>query len=190
MDFLNPSLLFNIINVMKQIISLVLVITIIAIACKKNKDVIPTSGTTSATINGKNWTANFVGGAKKDDSTISFIAKIQKLNEFKEPYPYDNLGFIIKKDIEKQNVGADILVVPYVHFYTSIEQGHATNERFAVLELTSEDNWVQITEEKNDFKEIKGKFSLTLIKTSTGIDPNRYPDTLRIRDGVFSVTLD
>lgn len=164
-----------------------ILLMIFTAACKKDNLII-TSGSCSATINGQNWTANYVK-AGKTDSTIAFMAQIQKLNEFKEPYPYDILDIHIMKNKGKQIVG-EISTVPYAYFYTAIEQGHATNERFEVLEADTENNWVQITEESNDYKEIKGKFSLTLIKTSTGIDPNRYPDTLRIRNGEFSVTLE
>lgn len=158
-------------------------------SCKKNKNTLPTSGNGSATFNGTKWEANSVRGGMTD-STINFSLDIDKLNEFNDPYPYESLFIHIYINKEKQFLLNGFSIIPTAKFYTLIEQGHASNEDFDVLESDTENNWVQITEEKNGFKEIKGKFSLTLIKTSTGIDPNRYPDTLRIRDGVFSVTLD
>lgn len=176
---------------MKSTIIIAIFIAVTAlISCKKDKKIIPTSGTASAMINGENWSINTVKGKVMSDTSIVFWVGVQKLDEYNEPYPYEDLVFRIFKKTDIQLPQVDINILPYVHFGTSIENGHANNEEFEILLSDTTNNWVQITEESGDYKEIKGKFSLTLIKTDVGIDPNRYPDTLRIRDGVFSVTLD
>ncbi len=176
---------------MKYIITILIGTSLVlfCISCNKKENVIPTLSSASASFNESIWIANSIRGSKTD-STINISLDIDKLNEFNEPYPYESLFLHFYKSKEKQFLFTGYSIIPTAKFYTLIEQGHASNEEFDILESDTENNWVQITEEKNDYKEIKGKFSLTLIKTSTGIDPNRYPDTLRIRNGEFSVTLE
>ncbi len=155
----------------------------LAAGCKKTPT-IPSNGDVSATINGVSWEANAVTGSLISDGTIAFAGQIQTTKEADEPYPLDDLSFRIERTLDRQHLrGA---MSPDLQFFTWVQHGHVVNEVFAVYEPDSSSNFVQIDEEHGNYGEIKGRFSVTLVKTSSGSQP-RYPDTLRITNGVFEV---
>ncbi len=155
----------------------------LAAGCKKTPT-IPSNGNVSATINGVNWVANSVRGNLLSDGTIAFGGEIQTTKEADEPYPLDDLSFRIERTLDVQTLRGN--GSPRVRFYTIIEHGHVVDEVFSVYEPDSLSNFIQIDEEHGSYGEIKGRFSVTLIKTTSGLQP-RYPDTLRITNGVFEV---
>jgi hypothetical protein len=79
---------------------------------------------------------------------------------------------------------------PRGHFITYTSDGDATGDTYDVLELDSINNYFHITEEKNNFKEIKGVFSLSFVRGP--ISPyTQFPnlDTVRFRNCSFHLFL-
>ena len=77
----------------------------------------------------------------------------------------------------------------YVSYGTVQDDGDVVCDLFDVAEADSVNNWIQITKEKNGYKEIWGMFSVTLYRVE-GCATSSYPDTLKIRDGNFHIYFD
>jgi hypothetical protein len=69
-------------------------------------------------------------------------------------------------------------------FSTLSDDGDVGCHLFQVLEKDSLNNWVRITKYNEKTKELSGEFSVTYIKTEECATFS-YPDTIRIRNGVF-----
>jgi len=67
--------------------------------------------------------------------------------------------------------------------------GDVICDDFRIYEADSVNNWIEITEEEDDFRHIKGRYSMTLTKWIT-CDESVTDDTLVIREGVFDVYLE
>ncbi|MBX3163054.1 MAG: hypothetical protein KF900_01120 [Bacteroidetes bacterium] len=114
-------------------------------------------------------------------------------------YPQKYLkGFVIagvKKNLISQkvyNIVNGVNSVPkktYAFFHTYWTDGDVFCENFDIPETDTLNNYIQITKQNNNYKEVFGVFSLTLIKTQD-CKERQYPDdTMRIRNGYFHLYL-
>jgi hypothetical protein len=109
--------------------------------------------------------------------------------------PYHSINiFLTNKILSKQkificnyanNIFSDSTKT-WATFSTSGGDGSGTCESFEVNEKDSLNNFVQITKQQNDFKEIWGNFSVSFNKTRD-CAANFYPNTIVIRNGNFHV---
>lgn len=155
-------------------------------ACHKD-DYKDKDGTAQCTYNGNIWETDEVicgysNTGEKD--TISINLKKNNNNVRKEQILITN----IPNNLSKQRIyrgidNRDTLIATYLT--TDIEYD-ASCDAYRVYEPDSLNNWVQITKEENNYGEIWGNFSITFIKVDS-CEGTPYPDTVRIRDGVFHI---
>ena len=68
--------------------------------------------------------------------------------------------------------------------FISIMDYDAGGDNYAINDSSSMENFIEITSEANNFKEISGKFQFEVIRTYK--DPeSKLPDTLRFTEGTF-----
>lgn len=94
----------------------------------------------------------------------------------------------INKTLEKQILVSDDITdsLTFAAFYTSSDNQHSVCDNYLLILSDTVNNWLQITEEYNNFKELKGSFSATFIKVRNC--SFSYPDTVKIRNGTFHIT--
>lgn len=162
-------------------ITTLIVAMLLLFSCKKKGEDIWNNNALSTLMNGTHWSVAYTYVASSTDSTIVIVATSEG------GYSYNTLSFIVNKTLERQSIFSDYgspnaLCI----FSNSIEDGHATNETFEVLKTA--DNWFEIEEANNEFKHIKGKFEVTLVKTRVGVLPTGLPDTLVFKNGTFDIS--
>lgn len=169
-----------------------MIIMLIAVleGCKKDTDKVQipeTFGEMNCDYNGKSWTAEVVGaGISNRHDTIEVL----NFNRYNGNVRSEFMWLTnIKKTLVQQNIyRGDYLSKDKVYAYystTNIEFDAGCDD-YEVWEADSVNNRIQITEEKNDYAEIWGKFSVTFIKIRS-CDGSPYPDTVRIRNAVFHI---
>lgn len=73
-----------------------------------------------------------------------------------------------------------------VFFATFLDDGDVLGDFFRINNNSGTENYIEITQQNNDFKEIWGNFQFEMIKDSINRDSNSpYPDTLRFTEGKF-----
>jgi hypothetical protein len=71
-------------------------------------------------------------------------------------------------------------------FYTSTSDGDITADTYGIIEVDSLNNFINITEEQNNYHEIRGVFSMSLVRTRKSqytLFPNL--DTVRFKNCSF-----
>lgn len=71
-------------------------------------------------------------------------------------------------------------------FFTSASDRHAGCAVYKLIQQDSIHNWIEIIEQKNNFKSIKARYQAAFYKESACKD-NTLPDTLRITAGVINI---
>jgi hypothetical protein len=111
------------------------------------------------------------------------------------PFHYFGLGFL-PETLKRQKLETTDYNDPYsatspcwATFSTMEDDGDVGCERFIVDVSDSLSNFVQITKELNNFQEIWGKYSVTLVKVQ-GCASGFYSDKLTIRNGYFHVIVE
>ncbi len=92
--------------------------------------------------------------------------------------------------IYKTNNDSTDLIKSTSNFYTSTYDGDVLADVYGIIESDSANNYFNIVEEKNNFSEISGVFSLTFVRTGKG-NATQFPDmdTVRLRNGSFHLFL-
>jgi hypothetical protein len=95
-----------------------------------------------------------------------------------------------KQIIYRSNFDSTDYNRPYGLFYTNTSDGDITADIYSVIESDSLNNFINITEEQNSFHEIRGVFSMSLVRTKKSqytLFPNL--DTVRFRNCSFYLFL-
>jgi hypothetical protein len=111
------------------------------------------------------------------------------------PFHYFGLGFL-PETLKRQKLETTNYNDPFsatspcwAIFSTMADDGDVGCEEFIVDVSDSLSNFVQITKELNNFQEIWGKYSVTLVKVQ-GCASGFYSDKLTIRNGYFHVIVE
>ena len=172
----------------------VLVLSIlVVIGCKKDQIVQTSVHSMSVEINGNIWS----GDTK--------VAPSERLNFYSITYKtidgvkvnWEQMGFgYFDMSLARQriypfdtNAVFDPFIAKSASFSTNQDDGDVGCDLFDVIEADSLDNWVQITQEKNNFGEVWGVFQVSLYRVN-GCAASIYPDTLRLTNGTFHLVLE
>ncbi len=161
--------------------------TLTVVQCKKNKT-LETNGDMSCEYNGTQWEASQVfAWATTRPDTIDRI-EINKSNLDKGAL-FEEIKIInLRKTLSIQRfqhlwVYSSNNTDSLSAFYKTIDYD-AFCDGYEIWDADSLNNWVQITQENNDYSEIWGKFSATFIKV---FSCSTAPDTVRIRNANFHI---
>jgi hypothetical protein len=161
------------------------------------------ASTSSFIIDGKEWKSDKMRFSWSSDKkfTVSYAKGLHSGANFDGTDGFDekvSLNFIEKK-MGKQEIRAlrisDIGSVseensfPSAFINTTSQEGCVGCEDFMVDSTNAADNWIEITKQEKNYRKIWGKFSLTMIKESSGCDQPRYSDTIRIQNAEFYLEL-
>jgi len=145
-------------------------------------------GTMSMKINGTTWNGQITSINKEE---IGYLAQTHKyISGVKIPWEGFGMGNFIKVLGTFRIEGYDTNSVfnpslsKTASFGTSQDDGDVGCDLFKVIESDSLNNWVNIWQEKDDFKEVWGTFQVSLYRVA-GCASSPYPDTLRLTDGQF-----
>jgi hypothetical protein len=129
----------------------------------------------------------------KNKAVISFLYAINDLYSRENfTISVDKLDNTVQQRIFKYDRGD--ISIPFdpnkamSSFNTLSEDGDVLCHTYDVLEKDSLNNWIKITKYNEKTRELSGEFSITYIKTRECTSFSS-PDTIRIRNGVFSTTI-
>ena len=136
------------------------------------------------------WTAMNVRAYRWDQNLIGLMIN-KTIVQNGQTYPWDGLNVgnlkntFSKQRIYQQGWITDTSILrPRAYFVTHYDHYDVSCDLYNVFEEDSVNNWIQITEEENDYQKIKGKFSITMYRQYSCAE-STMPDTIRIRDGEF-----
>lgn len=173
-------------NVPKKILVSILCLLIVGCLNEKNS-VDPYYGELSCTINGVPWTGSLRPFDRDSVMEIN-CSKIKMIDDVKVPWESLNIQYIRKKLIS-QTIYAHLNPPSYKTestFVTAQDDGDVACDYYKVIEDDSLTNHFIIDSLKNDYKEIWGTFNINFLRLF-GCPLSSYPDTLRIRDGIFHI---
>ena len=154
-------------------------------SCRKNDD---NSGSEKASIssslNGGTWVCDDLYASQKGDY---ININVYKKNQYGDNH--ENLNFsCIRRNLLRQKVKPHNAATKFDSlqstFYT-LQGGDVACDYYDVLTSDTENNYIQIEGERNNYKEIWGNFSMTYIRTESCSPNSLWPDTVRLREGKF-----
>jgi hypothetical protein len=80
---------------------------------------------------------------------------------------------------------SDIPKITEIGTFYGINEEDTGRQQYKVLNLTKENNYLQIDEYNKDTKEIKGRFQVTFVLKYLPKSRSSDPDTIRFTNGVF-----
>jgi hypothetical protein len=165
-----------------------LVVSTILFSCCKKKENTPYKGEVSFLMNGKNYSGTLTAGG--NDSTFSFSLFNEKNNINQDNFTFD----FVRKNSMKQRIDKRVVFnfVPNFaecSYGTSQDDGDVVCELFNTSKVDSTTNFIQITKQENNYKEVWGDFNVTLYKTESCPEKNSG-DTLRCTNGKFHLLLE
>jgi len=179
---------------MTKSIILGLTFCICLIACKKKvyEKETPTYGKTKTEINGVIWEQDIKDVLFDDNGYFEFAAfkykKIGGVHVVSEILSFNKIKPTnVRQTVKAWIAGQSTNPNPFhldARFGTSQADGDVSCDMFQILEADSLNNWIQITKEKDNYKEVWGTYSATFIRLE-GCASSPYPDTLRMRNGSF-----
>lgn len=176
---------------MKKLI--VLLLTLSAFGCE-NEKAEPNLNSFKAKLNGSDW---IIAGIGLDNNTKfgMVCGKGKKIDGVE--VPWQSLSFsVVRKSIGFQRLYKETQLLntnpdsanTCASFSTTQDDGDVLCDIYEVIEADSLTNYIQITKETGNYKEVWGTFSVNFVRTR-GCSESTLPDTLRIRDGQFHVVL-
>jgi hypothetical protein len=154
----------------------------------------PTYGKTTVEINGKEWKEDIKSVIYNNNDRFEFSAfKYKKVDDVWVVFEILTFGDIRKNKnmqlIEKLQIGNPYTAnldsaYNWSSFGTTRDDGDVNCDYYRVWESDSTNNWIQITKEKDNYKEVWGTYSVTFLRES-GCASSPYTDTLRFRNGSF-----
>lgn len=149
-------------------------------------------GSITALKNGEQWSAE-IHGADNDDDPDDFGIDINKYNTQGFPKEGLSVSFVPKKDSSGNiirycyNNVQDTCKLPYQGTYATLSgHGDVVCDRYKIVSVLADENWIEITEFNSDTKEFRGTFRAVF-----AIDEDRprcdvnAPDTIRFTNGQF-----
>jgi len=177
-------------------IQLLILLCFAGLSCKKQYlGDLPDLGDISVNINGTLWEEK-VQVAQNSGSSDYFTFAAYKYKKNDGIYtPMEEFFFEkVKKNTEVQRIfpvisgyfpqNPDSFYL-YSSFYTNQDDGDVPCDGYAVWDTDSANNWIQITKQEGDYKEIWGNFSVTYIRGMSCAASPYADDTLRFRNGTF-----
>ena len=165
-------------------LAIALAVSLLCAGCAKKDDANPTS-TVSVERDGQNYKLSELK-IENRDSIFSFSV----VHGSTADYSWEDLIVAnMRKTKQRQiaiNIGGN--EEPLIFFSTLWEDGDAICDLYYTIPSDSANNYLQITEEKNNYKEIKGEFSLSCYRAQS-CDISSLPDTLHFRNGKFHLFL-
>jgi hypothetical protein len=184
-------LLFNFFIMRQTIFSIVIILCAYS-GCKKDSDT-PSIGTLTVKVNGIEWTGKVRMVNQERFSIV--VDKYKSISGVEVPWEILSLSLLNKNNYVQRLYIKDVNVTinpdsakTYASFGTMQEDGCVGCDNYQVIETDSVNNWFQITEQRNNYSEIWGKFCVSfyrVLSCSTSI----YPDTLKFREGAFHLQL-
>ncbi|MBK0401371.1 hypothetical protein I5M27_00135 [Adhaeribacter sp. BT258] len=172
----------------------IILFTFLFFGCSKEKNQ-PIEGSLTCKLNGTYWTGKIKGSNR--GAKFGFVCQKLKIIDGKE-VPWQDLGFgAVNKNVNTQrlyeanqlvNEHPDIAST-YATFNTAQDDGDVVCDIYKLIEADSLTNYIRITKETGNYKEVWGEFSVNFVRTR-GCTESTLPDTLRIRDGQFHVVLE
>ena len=162
-------------------------ISLILFACCKKKENSPYLGEVTFLMNGVNYAGTLTVSSNDSTFTFSLYNKINGIN-------HDNFGFgfvrktLLKQSAKNRTTGLGIPDFSTCSYGTRQDDGDVVCELFKVYEPDSVTNYIQVTNQDNNFKEVWGVFNVTLYKAESCPEKNSG-DTLRCTNGKFHILL-
>ncbi len=175
-------------------IALALFYITLAPACEKTKT---SHSYTENKLNGKAWESDNASLKLYENNKIGLVFQKYKKVDGIDVVWY-TLGIInFEQQLGKQRLyyfdfndtSNTQTSLSYGVYTVSQDDGDVGCDLLLIHEADSVNNWVEITEQENNFMHIKGRYSMTLTKWQT-CDASVTADTVVVREGTFDVYLD
>jgi hypothetical protein len=172
-------------------IILIIICQLLFTTCKKTEEDQFDFGDVKVLVNGQIYEGETFNSCCDGQNKLIFTFGQQKIKKLSKDFSFASDHYEVRAEkifgkqiIKNCDTFRDTACHSSADLFTNIDDGDVIGDVFKINESAIAENYIEITQEANDFKEIWGNFRMELIRKQK--DPNSpYPDTLHFTNGEF-----
>jgi hypothetical protein len=159
-------------------------------SCRKEEDAKLGTGESDVLLNGQKYQGQTISSSNDQNNPTSFAFWVKKTKQLNEDVSFTSEALTItaEKILGKQIIrNCDAFREPNCNctagFTTAIDYD-TSGDRFVINENAASENYIEITESANNFKEVWGVYQCEVIRVKK-VNGSSFPDTIKFINGNF-----